>query len=55
MHILWIWNTSARRILIAAACREKARSFACCRDAILMISVQLNNKAAYAMIRGFAV
>ena len=37
MHILWIWNTSALRILIAAACREKARSFACSRGAILMI------------------
>ena len=55
MHILRIWNASARRILIAAACREKARSFACSRGAIMMISVQLNNKAAYAMIRGFAV
>lgn len=37
MHILRIWNASARRILIAAACREKARSFACSRGAILML------------------
>ena len=37
MHILRIWNASARRILIAAACREKARSFGGSRGAIMMI------------------